>query len=146
MSVTVDANVLLYATDEASPSHERAKGALAELSQGPGIVYLFWPAVMAYLRLSTHPSVFERPISLTDAVANIDRLLSRPHIQCPGESERFWETFRSVAEEADARGNLVGDAHLAALMAQNGVRTIVSHDRDFRRFPQIEVQDPFAEP
>ncbi len=101
---------------------------------------------MAYLRLSTHPSVFERPLSLTDATQNIERLLRRPHIQCPGESERFWEAFRSVAEEADARGNLVGDAHLVALMAENGVRTIVSHDRDFRRFPSIEVRDPFAEP
>jgi hypothetical protein len=43
-----------------------------------------------------------------------------------------------------ARGNLVPDAHLVALMRQYGVSTIVSHDRDFRMFDGIRVHDPFA--
>jgi toxin-antitoxin system PIN domain toxin len=144
VSVTVDANLLLYATDEASPFHDGARRLLEELATGPGIVYVFWPTVMAYLRLSTHPSVFERPLSPTDAIANVDRLLGLPHVQGPGEQDRFWHVFRGVAGEADARGNLVGDAHLVALMVQNGVRAIWTHDRDFRRFPGIEVRDPFA--
>lgn len=144
MSVTVDANLLLYATDDASPFHARARGLLDELAAGPGIVYVLWPTVMAYLRLSTHPSIFERPLPLTDAIANIDGLLRLPHVRSPGEHDRFWRTFRAVAEEADARGNLVGDAHLVALMTEHGVRTIWTHDRDFRRFPSIEPRDPFT--
>lgn len=144
MSVTVDANLLLYATDEASPFHARARALLEELAAGPSIVYVFWPTVMAYLRLSTHPSVFERPLPLARALANVDALRGLPHVQSPGEHDGFWRAFREQAEEADARANLVRDAHLVALMHENGVRTIWTHDRDFRRFRGIEVRDPFA--
>lgn len=144
MSVTLDANVLLYASDEASPFHERARGLLEWAAGGPEIVYLFWPTAMAYLRLSTHPSVFARPLAPREASANIESLLRLPHVQSPGEQERFWEVYRGVAEDAGARGNLVPDAHLVSLMIQNGVRTIWTHDRDYRRFSGIEVRDPFA--
>ena len=64
-------------------------------------------------------------------------------MQTPGEVDGFWPTYRDVARDARAGGNDVSDAHLVALMVQNGVRTIWTNDRDFRRFPQIEVRDPF---
>jgi predicted nucleic acid-binding protein len=48
-----------------------------------------------------------------------------------------------VADDALPSGNLVPDAHLVTLMAENDVRTIWTRDRDFRRFPRIEVRDPF---
>jgi len=143
MSVTLDANLLLYASDEASSFHGRARSLLDELAAGPGIVHLFWPTVMAYLRLSTHPSVFARPLSPEDALANVERLLGLPHLQSPGEQDRFWQAYRSVADDAAARGTLVSDAHLVALMLQNGVGTIWTHDRDYRRFSGIVVRDPF---
>ena len=144
MSFTLDANLLLYASDGASPFHDRARALLDELAGGPAIVHLFWPTVMAYLRLSTHPSVFERPLSPEVATANVESLLRLPQVQTPGEQDRFWEAYRGVADDADARGNLVSDAHLVALMIQNGVGSIWTHDRDYRRFSGIEVRDPFA--
>lgn len=58
MSVTIDVNVLLYASDEHSARHESARALLTWLALGPGLVYLFWPVAMAYLRIATHPSVF----------------------------------------------------------------------------------------
>jgi len=144
VSATLDANLLLYASDEASPFHERATQLLAELAAGPAIVYLLWPTVMAYLRLSTHPSVFARPLSPEEASGNIERLMHQPHVQSPGEQEGFWDVYRAVAADVDARGNLVPDAHLVSLMIQNGVRTVWTHDRDYRKFTGIEVRDPFA--
>ncbi len=99
---------------------------------------------MAYLCLSTHPSVFDRPLTPEEASANIGSLLGLPHGQSPGEQERFWEVYRGVAEDAGARRNLVPDAHLVSLMIQNGVRTIWTHDRDYRKFRGIDVRDPFA--
>ena len=99
--------------------------------------------MIAYLRIATHPVVFEKPLAPADAVANIDRLLDLPHVQTVGEQDRFWHSYRRLAGEADARGNLVPDAHLAALMVENGVRTIWTHDRDYRRFDGIETRDPF---
>jgi toxin-antitoxin system PIN domain toxin len=144
VSASLDANLLLYASDEASPFHERARQLLEQVAAGPEIVYLFWPTVMAYLRLATHPAVFERPLSPEEASANIGALLALPHVQSPGEQERFWEVYRRVADDAGARGNLVPDAHLVSLMVENGVRAIWTHDRDYRRFGGIEVRDPFA--
>jgi toxin-antitoxin system PIN domain toxin len=144
VSSALDANLLLYASDEASPFRLRANEVLAELAAGPAIVYLLWPTVMAYLRLSTHPSVFAHPLSPEEASTNIERLLRLPHVQSPGEQEGFWGVYRGVASDVDARGNLVPDAHLVSLMIQNGVRTIWTHDRDYRKFTGIEVRDPFA--
>ncbi len=144
MSVTIDANVLLYASDEASPFHLRARELVAELARGPELVYLFWPTTMAYLRIATHAAIFASPLSLSEAAANVDRLLALPHVQTAGEQPRFWGRFQALAADADARGNLVPDTHIAALMSENGVRTIWTHDRDYRRFPSIEIRDPFV--
>jgi uncharacterized protein len=144
VSSALDANLLLYASDEASAFRPRANEVLAELAAGPAIVYLLWPTVMAYLRLSTHPSVFAHPLSPEEASSNIERLLRLPHVQSPGEQEGFWDVYRGVASDVDARGNLVPDAQLVSLMIQNGVRTIWTHDRDYRKFTGIEVRDPFA--
>jgi toxin-antitoxin system PIN domain toxin len=144
MSAAVDANVLLYASDSASRFHRPARALLERLARGPELLYLFWPTIMGYLRIATHPAIFESPLSPEEAIANVDALLSRPNVQSPGEGERFWRRFLEVADEALPRGNLVPDAHLVALMRENGVRTLWSHDRDYRRFPGIEVRDPFA--
>ena len=141
MSRTVDANVLLYASDTASPHHAAARAVLDQVATGPELVTIFWPTVMAYLRLSTHPSVFASPLPLEVAVANIEQLLARPHVRAAGEGPAFWTRFREVADDARPTGNLVPDAHLASLMLEHGVATIVTRDRDFRRFPHVRVED-----
>ena len=143
MSVTVDANVLLYASDATSPRHKRARELLAALASGPELTYLFWPTIMAYLRIATHPAIFERPLPARTALDNVHALLDRPHVRAPGEGPSFWPRYRAVAADAVPSGNLVPDAHLVALMLDNEVRSIWTHDRDFRRFKGIVVRDPF---
>lgn len=144
MSFTVDANVLLYASDETSSYHAPARAFLEQVARGDELMYLFWPTVMAYLRIATHSAVFEKPLSPAHAIANVEQLLTLPHVQTAGEHDRFWPAYRRIAAEADVRGNLVSDAHVVALMTENGVRTIWTHDRDYRRFSGIEVRDPFG--
>jgi hypothetical protein len=146
VSLAIDANVLLYASDDGSPYRDRAMHALERAATGSTIVYLFWPVLMAYLRVATHPSVFGRPVSPLQARENIGSLVDRPHVVTPGEQEGFWSVFEQVATEADVRGTLVPDAHLVALMVQHGVTTLWSNDRDYRRFPQIDVVDPLEGP
>ena len=144
MSFTVDANVLLYASDESSRFHDPADAFLRDLAAGPDIAYVFWPTVMAYLRIATHPTVFSDPLTSEEAVANVEGLLALSHVRTAGEQDRFWQLFVDASTPARARGNLVPDAHVVALMLENGVRTIWTHDRDFRRFGAINVSDPFA--
>ena len=144
MSHAIDANLLLYATDTSSRFHVRALEALEGYANGPELLYLFWPVVMAYLRISTHSAILERPLSPEQAAGNIGALIELSHVRSPGEEEGFWETYRTVAGDSVVRGNLVSDAHLVALMRQHGVGTIWTHDRDFRRFDGIRVVDPLA--
>jgi uncharacterized protein len=144
VSFAIDTNVLLYASDEASPHHARALEVLDEIALGPELAYLFWPVTMGYLRIATHPAVFEHPLSHADARANVESLLALPHVQAIGEDDRFWARFADVADDVAPTGNLVPDAHLVALMLANGVRTIWTRDRDYRIFNGIRVHDPFA--
>jgi toxin-antitoxin system PIN domain toxin len=143
VSQTLDANVLIYASDEASSRNKQARAVLDRLMVGPEITYVFWPTIMAYLRMVTHPTIVDRPLSGAAAIANVEALLSQTHVRAPGEQPEFWPRYRAVAADSLPAGNLVPDAHLVALMLENEVRTIWTHDRDFRRFTGIEVRDPF---
>ncbi|MGH2633568.1 MAG: TA system VapC family ribonuclease toxin [Tepidiformaceae bacterium] len=144
MSQTVDANVLLYAADAENPRQSRARDLLQTLTEGPEILYVFWPVVLAYVRISTLPSLFRNPLTLEAAVADIDYLLSGPNVLTVSEGRGFWKTLSEVLTESRSRGNLVSDAHLVALMRQYGVSTIYTHDLDFRKFDGIRVVDPFV--
>jgi uncharacterized protein len=143
MSVTVDANVLVYASNAADPAFPAAKTLLERLAAGPDLVYLFWPTVMGYLRIVTHPAILPRPLTFAEASSNVSSLLSRPHIRTAGETAGFWGLYLTTAS-GQSRGNDIPDAHLVTLMRQYGVETIYTRDRDFRRYEGIAVRDPFA--
>jgi toxin-antitoxin system PIN domain toxin len=142
LSLTVDANILVYATNEAEPVYPQARALLERLAAGPDLFYLFWPSVLGYLRIVTHAAILPHPLRPRDAMSNVDVLLARPHIRAAGEVEGFWKLFLATAGD-QPRGNEVPDAHLATLMRQHGVRVIYTRDRGFRRFPDIEPRDPF---
>jgi toxin-antitoxin system PIN domain toxin len=136
---------VLYASDAHGPRHQRARELLERLAAGPDLVYIFWPVAMTHLRIATHPGIFEDPLSPKDARANVAGLLARPHVRCPGEGPGFWPVFKDTVEHDVVRGNLVTDAHIAALMRQHGVGSMWTADRGFLRFPAITVRDPYAE-
>lgn len=138
-----DVNVLVYASDRASEFHEAAQRILHEAAAGRRLLYLFWPVLMGYLRISTHPAIFADPLAPEDALSNVTALIERPNVRVPGEGDGFIQVFRETAGAAVVRGNLVPDAHVAALMLQYGVKTIIGRDRDFRKFDGIKVLDPF---
>ena len=74
----------------------------------------------------------------------VTALLGLPQVRSPDEDVGFWMGLRVVADEVSPRGNLVPDAHLVALMRENGVESIWTRDRDFFKFEGIRVLDPFA--
>lgn len=145
MSVTVDANVLLDASNVDSARHGPARDLLSRLAAGPDLLYLFWPVAMAYLRIVTHPAIFASPLDADEARSNLADLLARAHVRSPGEGADFWSVYDEIVRRDVIRGNLVPDAHLVALMRQHGVATIWTADRDFRRFPTVIARDPIAE-
>lgn len=143
MSVAFDANVLLYAADPGSPFHDRAREVLDDHVGGGRLVYMFWPVLMAFVRISTNPALFKHPLSFAQAAAGVSALLERPNVRSPGENDDFWRELLRTGGEVPLRGNLVTDAHIVALMRAYGVESIVTRDRDFRKFDGVKLIEPF---
>ena len=145
MSFGIDVNILLYASDSGCPQHERAASFMQSCAAETRVFCLAWLTLMSYLRMATHPRIFAQPLSHADAVRNIDALMALPHCRVIGEQDGFWNVYRSTTDEVPTQGNLVPDAHLAAVLRQSGVATLYTHDRDFRKFSFLDVRDPLID-
>jgi hypothetical protein len=144
MSYAIDANLLLYASDEASPRHTQARQFLLDRAADPDVCCVAWITLMAYLRIATHPRIFARPLTPAEALGNVEALLQLPRVQVLSEAEGFLAVYREVTGSVVVRGNLVPDAHLASLLRQHGVRTLYTSEMDFRKFRFLDVRDPVA--
>jgi uncharacterized protein len=144
VSYSLDVNVLLYASDRSSDRHARARRFVDSCAAGPETLYLTWSTVMSYLRIATHSRIFSAPLTPDEAFGNIAALIGLPHVRTVAELDNFLDAYKHVAGDTPVRGNLVPDAHIAAILYQHGVRTLYSSDRDFRKFSTLEVRDPFS--
>lgn len=142
LSFAIDVNILLYSSDTGSPYHKKATDFLSNCLAQSELFYLGWPTVMSYLRIATQPSIFINPLSPDEAQANMEVLINRPQVRMLAEKEDFWKTYQELTAEMPIRGNLVPDAHLAAILKQHGVKKLFTHDRDFLRFPFLRIEDP----
>jgi toxin-antitoxin system PIN domain toxin len=145
VSFSCDVNVLLYASNTSSPVHKTARRFLKQAAAGGDLFCLAWPTVMSYLRIATHSGIFTAPLTPNEALRNVEALVALPHVRLLAEEEGFLVVYREVTEEFPVRGNLVPDAHIAALLKQHGVRRLYTRDSDFRKFSFLDVRDPFAE-
>ena len=100
---------------------------------------------MSYVRISTHPGIFAAPLTPSQAIGNVARLAGLPRTHVIVEKPGFLDAYAEVTQGMAVRGNLVPDAHLAAVLFQHGVRKLYTTDRDFRKFPCLEVEDPLGE-
>lgn len=144
MSFAIDVNLLLYASDAGSPKHAAARTFVEGAARGSEVFCFAWSTLLGYLRMATHPSIFARPLAHEEAAGNVGALLALPQVRVLAEEEGFWPIYREVSAEVPTRGNLVPDAHLAALLRQHGVKVLYTHDRDFRKFSFLDVRDPLA--
>jgi toxin-antitoxin system PIN domain toxin len=141
--ILVDANVLLYAYQPRAESHERCRAWVEAAFSGDEAVCLAWVTVLAFIRISTNPRIFEQPLLGAEALAAVASWLERPSVSVIEAGEGCWEIFRQLVVEAQATGPLVMDAFLAALAIENGAM-LVTTDRDFTRFPKLKVLNPAA--
>ncbi len=139
----VDTNILLLAANRDVAGHSECAALLASWRQRTSPWYLTWGIVYEFLRVVTHPKVFVTPFRMRQALSFVSALLASPTLGILTETRSH---FGAVAEVLNAvpgaSGNMVFDAHTAALMHEHGIRTIYTRDRDFLRFPNLEVIDP----
>ena len=139
--ILVDANLLIYAVDSDSPHHARARPWLEERLSGTERVGLAWVVILAFLRITTRPGILKTPLAQDRALAYVHEWLEQPYVAAVGPGEQHWQVLRTLLRTTGTAGNLVSDAHLAALAIELGA-TICSTDHDFRRFPAVEHVNP----
>lgn len=140
----VDTNILVYAEIVSSVQHARARELVSRLAEGPTPWAIPWPCLYEWLRVITHPRVFHPPMPLEQARRDLHMLLSSPTLLLLGETDRHAEILERILETAGARGNLLHDAHIAALCLEHGVTELFTADRDFARFTALHVTNPFT--
>lgn len=141
----VDANVLLYAVNEADPQHDRARTWLDSSLGGREPVGFAWVVLLAFVRIATRPEVFPRPLNVDEATGVVSHWLGQPSAVSVDPTPRHLGLLAGLLSESGAGGNLVTDAHLAAL-ALDLKATVVTFDRDFARFGGVKWEAPAAEP
>lgn len=137
----VDANVLLYAVDEGSPLHAPAREWLDGAMNGVERVGLPWVSLLAFQRIITHPRVTTAPLGAADAWGYITDWLDAPLTWIPAAGSQHRDILGTFLVAGDTRGNLVPDAHLAALAIEHGT-SICSFDSDFARFTEVSWIHP----
>lgn len=138
----IDTNVLVYSEIVSSRHHRAARRLLTELAEGPIAWAIPWPCVYEFLRVVTHARVFAPPVPLEIALHDLGQILASPTLVLLSETERHAEVMMAVVNESAAAGNLLHDAHIAALCIEHGVSELLTGDRDFSRFP-LRVANPF---
>jgi len=141
--ILVDANILLYAEDALSKRHRQARSWWDNLLSRSEPVCLCWTVLAAFIRIGTNPRVFEYPLSMQQAVSRVQSWLDQPCTRIVRPTDLHWTIFRELLIHGQALGNLVTDAHLAALAIEHGC-TLASTDTDFTRFQKLKWINPLA--
>ena len=137
----IDTNVLLYSVNPAYAEHRPAKSWLDNALSGGAPVGFAWLVLIAFVRVATHTTIFERPLTVSEAMNAVDAWLepAPAMILHPGASHAT--TLRARLKDAGSAGNLSNDAHLAALAIEHKA-TIVTFDSDFGKFPGVRWERP----
>lgn len=138
-----DVNLLIYAIDQDSHHHASALRWWNALLSGSETVALSWAVLISFLRLTTSRRIMEAPLSAEVALGHIDRWLAHPATAVIDPTPRHSSVLRDLLAEVGAAGNLVSDAHLAALAIEHGAE-LCSADRDFGRFSGLRWINPLS--
>lgn len=136
-----DVNVLIFAHRRDATEHERYRSWLEDAINGEAPFGLSELVLAGFVRVATHPRVFDPPSRLGDALAFLEALRARPNAVIVAPGSRHWGLFIALCERSKTKGNLVPDAYNAALAIESGSEWITT-DRDYARFPGLMWRHP----
>ena len=142
--IAVDTNLLVYAHREDSAWHDAAYTSIARLAEGQSPWAIPWPCIHEFLAIVTHARIFAPPTPLMNAVDQVDAWLEAPGLVLLGETENYWMQLRSLLLTGRVSGPQIHDARIAGLCKEHGVSELWTADRDFGRFPGIQVRNPLV--
>ena len=138
--IAVDTNVLVYAHRVETDLHAVAVAELVGLGEGEDLWALPVFCITEFLRVVTHRRVFNPPSTTVEAFDFIKSLVASPTCVVVRPEAAYIEYFEAVVRQADARGNLIFDAQIAALCREHGISMILTQDHDFKRFDGLQVK------
>jgi toxin-antitoxin system PIN domain toxin len=136
-----DVNVLVYAHREDAANHAAYREWLESVIDSDQAYGMADLVLSGFLRVVTHPRIFIHPSSLDQALAFVATVRNQPNCVLVQPGPRHWSIFEHLCRVANAKGNLVPDAYLAALAIESGNEWITT-DRDFSRFPKLSWRHP----
>jgi toxin-antitoxin system PIN domain toxin len=139
--ILVDVNVLVQAYREDAPRHAVLRGWLESVIRGEAPFGMSDLALSGFLRIVTHPRVFDPPSPIEDALGFAEAVRSQPNCVLVVPGGRHWKIFVGLCRQAQVRGNLVPDAFFAALAIESGSEWVTT-DRDFSRFEGLRWTTP----
>ncbi len=143
--IAVDTNILVYAHRADSEWHAPAEAAVRSLAEGRALWAIPWPCVHELLAIVTHPRIFDPPTPLDQAIDQVRAWLESPSLVLLGESGDYWPLLERTLIRGKIAGPQVHDGRIAALCRLHGVARLWSADRDFGRFPDLDVLNPLTD-
>jgi uncharacterized protein len=141
--ILLDVNILVYASNADADQHARSRAWLDEQLSGPTPVGLPWVSLLGFLRIATNARAFRSPLTMASAWRQVKDWLAAETAWTPAPTDRHAAILGKLLALPGVHGNLVPDAHLAALAIEYGL-TLCSTDGDFARFPGLSWRDPLA--
>jgi toxin-antitoxin system PIN domain toxin len=139
-----DINLLVYAHNLRAAKHDAALGWWNSCLGGRDSVALAWVVIQGFVRITTHPKIFENPLPVEDALERVEEWLSLPQVEIVHPPATHFESFSTLLKALGSAGNLTTDAHLAALAIDRGL-VLHTTDADFSRFSGLKWRNPLAE-
>ena len=137
----IDVNVLVYAHREDASNHRAFISWLSDVANGERAYGISDIVLSGFIRIVTHPRVFDPPSSISDALAFANQVRQQPNCIQVSPGPRHWSIFEKLCRSGGVKGNLVPDAYLAALAIESGGEWITT-DGDFSRFPGLKWRHP----
>jgi toxin-antitoxin system PIN domain toxin len=138
-----DVNLLLYATIDAFPQHEKARLWWEETVNSGEMIGLADPAIYGFLRIATNPRILKPPLSADDAATHVETWLALPNVRWAPPGPAHHDLTLGYLRSAGTAGNLTTDAQLAAIAAEHNA-IMCTNDNDFARFPGIRWTNPLS--
>lgn len=143
MTPFIDVNIWLYLANPLSQFHQKTKQILQPYLDGKKKFAVSWQIFYEFIRSATDPRMTPNTVSWVEAFHFINKVFRHPGTAILQEGPGHSESLQFSLEKSGYRqGHFVHDCHIAALLHENGIKTIITADSDFRRFPFLEVIDP----
>jgi uncharacterized protein len=141
--ILIDANLLIYSVNKDASEYEAAHEWLESTISDAETIGLAWIVILTFVRVTTMPRLFRRPLTVREAVQTVESWLEQPGVTVVHPGERHARILHDLLLKVGTAANLTTDAHIAALAIEHYAE-LCTVDRDFAKFPGLRWRNPLS--